>query len=96
MIAARDLCLKIAPSVPSWVWIVLFVVFMTAVNFFGIKVTAGANAVMTGAMIISGVLFVILAIVALNNGVGEGMLLSAKPFYNPETFKPNLIWPGRQ
>jgi amino acid transporter len=94
VIAARDLCLKIAPSVPSWVWIVLFVVFMTAVNFFGIKVTAGANAVMTGAMIISGVLFVILAIVALNNGVGEGVLLSSKPFYNPETFKPDLLMAG--
>ncbi|MBN2290065.1 MAG: APC family permease [Candidatus Glassbacteria bacterium] len=94
VIAARDLCLNIAPSFPSWLWIVLFVVFMTAINFFGIKVTAGANAVMTGAMIIAAALFVLLAVIALTKGVGEGVLLSTKPFYNPATFNFHLILAG--
>ena len=49
---------------------------------------------MTAAMIISGVFFVALCIVALNNGVGEGVLLSSKPFFNPETFKPDLLMAG--
>jgi len=61
VIAARDLCVQIVPSVeffnhtyniPSWIWIVAFVVFMTAINFFGIKVTTRANAIMTIAMIL--------------------------------------------
>jgi putrescine importer len=94
VIAARDLCLKIAPSVPSWIWIVAFVAFMTAVNFFGIKVTAGANALMTAAMAISAVLFVGLAIYALTHGVGEGVLLSTKPFINPQTFSWPIIMAG--
>jgi len=91
VIAARDLSVNIAPGVPSWVWIVAFVVFMTAVNFFGIKVTAGANTVMNVGMIAAAILFGALAILALTKGVGEGVLLSSKPFYNPETFDFSLI-----
>ncbi len=94
VIAARDLCLQIMPSMPGWIWIVAFVVAMTAVNFFGIKVTALANTLMTAAMIIAAVLFIILCVVALNHGVGEGTLLSLKPFYNPATFSWNLIMAG--
>lgn len=94
VIAARDLCAQIVPGIPGWFWIVAFVVFMTGVNFFGIKVTALANAIMTGAMIVAAVLFVILCIIALNKGVGAGTLLSLKPFYDPATFNWNLIMAG--
>lgn len=94
VIAARDLCLQIMPSFPGWIWIVAFVVFMTGVNFFGIKVTALANAIMTGAMIIGAFFFMILCIVALKKGVGAGTLLSTEPFYNPSTFNWNLIMAG--
>jgi putrescine importer len=94
VIAARDLCLQIAPSVNPWVWIIAFVVFMTAINFFGIKVTASANTIMTAAMILAAVLFVVLAIIALTNGVGEGVLLSSKPLYSPATFDSSLILAG--
>jgi len=94
IIAARDLFLLVYPGVPSWVVIVTFVVFMTVVNLLGIKVTAGANAVMTGAMILAAILFVILAIIALLKGEGEGVLFSLRPFYNPGTFNSNLILAG--
>ena len=67
---------------------------MTVVNFFGIKVTASANTIMTVAMIIAAILFCFLAIVALNHGVGKGVLLSAKPFYDPATFDSSLILAG--
>ena len=94
VIAARDLCMQIVPLVPSWIWIVAFVVFMTAINFFGIKVTTRANAIMTIAMILAAVLFIILAIIALASGVGEGVILSSKPFYSPATFNTSLILAG--
>ncbi len=94
VIAARDLCMQIVPFVPSWIWIVAFVVFMTAINFFGIKVTTRANAIMTIAMILAAVLFIILAIIALASGVGEGVILSSKPFYHPATFNTSLILAG--
>lgn len=100
VIAARDLCVQITesvswlPAIPSWFWIVSFVVFMTGINFFGIKVTASANTIMTAAMILAAILFVVLAIVALLNGEGEATLLSTKPFFNPDTFSFTLIMSG--
>jgi len=94
VLAARDLCLEFFPRVPTWVWVWGFVVFMTGVNFFGIKVTATANTIMTVAMILAAILFVALAVWALNNGIGEGVLLSAKPFYNPDTFSGTLLLSG--
>lgn len=94
VIAARDLFIQIMPSVPGWFWIVAFVVVMTALNFFGIKVTAWANTVMTAAMILAAILFIILCVIALNHGAGAGTLLSLKPFYDPATFDWNLIMAG--
>ena len=100
VIAARDLCVEITqsvawlPAIPSWIWIVSFVVFMTGINFFGIQVTAGANTIMTAAMILAAILFVIFAVIALMNGQGEATLLSTKPFYNPDTFSFTLIMSG--
>ena len=94
VIAARDLCLQIAPGIPPWIWIVGFVVFMTVINIMGIKVTAGANTSMTAAMIIGAALFVILAAIALKNGTGEAILFSTKPFYNPETFSTSIVLAG--
>jgi len=68
--------------------------FMTIVNILGIKVTAGANTVMTVAMIVGAALFVVFAVISLKNGVGEGLLFSTKPFYNPETFSSSVIMAG--
>ena len=94
VIAAHDLCIQIAPSVPPWIWIIGFVVFMTFINILGIKVTAGANTSMTAAMIIGAALFIILAAIALKNGAGEAILFSTKPFYNPETFSSSIVLAG--
>jgi amino acid transporter len=94
VLAARDLCFEIAPAIPAWFWIVAFVVFMTVVNLFGIQVTATANTIMTAAMIIAAILFVVIGIIALANGAGEGVLLSTKPLYNPETFNSSMILTG--
>ncbi len=100
VIAARDLCVQITqsvswlPDIPSWVWIISFCVFMTGINFFGIQVTASANTIMTAAMILAAILFVILAVIALLGGEGAATLLSTKPFYNPDTFQFTLIMSG--
>jgi amino acid transporter len=94
VIAARDLCVQIAPSAPPWVWIVAFVLFMTGVNILGIKVTAWANTAMTAAMILGAALFIVLAVVGLERGLGEGVLFSWKPFCNPGTFSTTVVMAG--
>ena len=94
VLAARDLCQQIIPSVPGWVWVWGFVLFMTLINFYGIRVTATANTVMNVAMILAAILFVVLGLVALSNGVGEGVILSTKPFYEPGSFSSTMILTG--
>ena len=77
---------RLLPQIPQGVWLVLFATGITAINLFGLKVTNRANAVMTGIMAAVVLCFVAAAVRALGAGVGEGVLLSTKPFYNPATF----------
>ncbi len=82
---------KLVPQVPYWTWAVLTAVVITLINLRGIRVTARANLVLNSIMIGSLAWFVLVALRALLNGVGEGTLISSKPFYNPEHFAWNSI-----
>ena len=72
--------------VPQGVWLVFFAAAITGINLFGLKVTNQANYWMTGIMSAIVVAFVVAAVRAISGGVGEGTLLSLKPFYNPAEF----------
>jgi putrescine importer len=78
---------KLVPQIPYWVWAVLTAAGITLINLQGIRVTARANLVLNAIMIGSLVWFVLVALRALLNGVGEGMLFSSKPFYAPDHFE---------
>ncbi|RPI25667.1 MAG: APC family permease [Acidobacteria bacterium] len=82
---------KLVPQVPYAVWVILAGAAITAINLRGIKVTARANTLLNAIMIGSLVWFVIMAVRALLSGVGEGALLSSRPFYNPTEFSSNAI-----
>jgi amino acid transporter len=77
---------KVWPEVPYPVWVLLTAGAITVINLCGIRVTSRANYVMNAIMGLSLVWFILLAVRALWMGTGEGVLLSAKPFYNPQTF----------
>ncbi|MEW5977086.1 MAG: APC family permease [Acidobacteriota bacterium] len=77
---------KLVPQVPYSVWAVLSAVAITAVNLRGIEMTAKASSLMNFFMGLSLVWFILMATRALMGGVGQGTLLSLKPFLNPETF----------
>lgn len=78
---------KLVPQVPYWTWAVLAAAGITLINLRGIRVTARANLVLNAIMIGSLAWFVLAALRALLNGVGEGVLFSSKPFYSPEHFE---------
>ncbi|MFN0086458.1 MAG: APC family permease [Blastocatellia bacterium] len=77
---------KVWPEAPYWLWALIATAGITGINLFGMRVTSRANYVMNAIMGVSLVWFIALAIRALLEGTGEGALLSAKPFYNPQTF----------
>jgi putrescine importer len=82
---------KVWPEIPYAVWVLLTALVITAINLRGIQMTSRANYLMNAIMFASLIWFIVVATRALWVGVGEGTLLSTRPFYNPETFSFNEV-----
>jgi amino acid transporter len=78
------------PGVPTWLWLVAFVLFNTLVNYRGIKMTALITRVMLVGELIVLAIFMVWAIVALAGGKGHGW--SWEPLYNAHTFTWSLVF----
>ncbi|MDQ6595712.1 APC family permease [Bacillus salipaludis] len=70
------------PSVPSWLWILLFIFVTTAINILGIKLSTKVNFLMMVFQFLVIALFIILSIKSVLGGGGAGTLLSVSPFVN--------------
>jgi amino acid transporter len=81
---------SLIPSVPVWVWLAGFVVLNTVVNYLGIEMTARVNKVMLVAELIVLAIFLVVGIVALAAGKGDGFSLT--PVYNSATFSWGLVF----
>src|SRR6266516_7409492 len=79
------------PQAALVVWVILFVAVMTFLNLRGIKWTALANQLLTGAMFLVIVIFVGQAVRYLWVKQGWAGLISSEPFYNPRTFDLRAI-----
>src|SRR5580692_1133643 len=64
----------ILPHVPTWLWLVAFISFNAAVNFVGIQFTARVNRYMLIMELAVLALFVVVGLIALYGGMGEGQL----------------------
>jgi amino acid transporter len=79
----------IFPGVPKPLWIIVFLLINTAVNYVGISFTAVVNRLFLAAELIFVVVFVIMAVVAISHGV-NGAHFTTTPLFNPELFTPQL------
>jgi amino acid transporter len=82
---------RVVPEVPYVAWAVLSAAGITAINLRGIRFTTRANYLLNAIMGASLVWFILMAVRALLDGIGEGVLLSTRPFFNPETFAFNPV-----
>jgi putrescine importer len=82
---------RLIPSVPFFVWVVLFVFTITFLNLRGIRTTARSNELLLAIMCIVIGIFIVLAVQYIFHQQGWKGLLSYKPFYNPETFNFGAI-----
>ncbi|WP_371785661.1 APC family permease [Streptosporangium subroseum] len=73
------------PGVPSWLWIIGFIVVTTGLNLLGIKVAARANSLLMIFQILVLVFFVLLSIGHLVGSDGAGALVDPAPFFNSAT-----------
>ncbi|HEV2782110.1 MAG TPA: APC family permease [Actinophytocola sp.] len=78
------------PAIPVWLWVVGFIVLNTAINYFGIELTARANRVMLVGELIVLAVFLLIGVIALAGGKGTGDFFS--PLYNSDTFSVGLIF----
>jgi amino acid transporter len=79
----------IFPGFPKPLWIIVFLVINTGVNYVGISFTAVVNRLFLAAELIFVVIFVIMAVVAISHGVG-GAHFSTTPLFNADLFTPQL------
>lgn len=80
---------SIFSAVPIWLWLVLFVVLNTAVNYMGISMTAKVNRIMLAAELAVLAIFLVIGIVAVAQGKGNGFSFDA--FFNSRTFSMSLV-----
>jgi amino acid transporter len=79
------------PAVDRGVWIVLLVAATTVVNWFGITVTSRANFISVALQVIILAGFLILGVIALYAGKGNGAL-TLKPVFDAATFDAGKIF----
>jgi len=82
---------SLLPGIDRGVWIVSMVAATTAVNWFGITVTSRANFVAVALQIIVIVGFLILGLIALYGGKGDGGL-TLKPLFDATRFDAGKIF----
>ncbi|MBN9610082.1 MAG: APC family permease [Actinobacteria bacterium] len=81
---------SLVPAVPVWLWLVVFVVLNTVVNYSGIEMTARVNKIMLIAELIVLAIFLVIGIVALANGRGRGFNFDA--IFSAHTFSWGLVF----
>lgn len=80
----------IAPEIPIWVWLVIFIGINTVINVFGIEITAKANKVIVVLELIVLVVFVGAALIAVSKGV-NGAEFTFKPLFDKEHFSMSTV-----
>jgi amino acid transporter len=81
---------SLVPAVPVWIWLIVFVVVNTVVNYLGIQMTARVNKIMLVAELIILLIFLVVGVVALLNGKGAGF--SWTPLFNADTFSWSVVF----
>jgi putrescine importer len=70
------------PEAPSWIFVVGYVVVITAFNFWSMKGTSRINGILVVFQIVLIGAFVVLAWIALKDGMGEGTIFTLNPLYH--------------
>jgi putrescine importer len=81
----------IFPEVPSWIWVVAFILIITCANIWSLTSIAKFNTFLVLYQVMVIAFFIILAIRELHSGEGYGSVLTAGPFYKPDIQVPSLV-----
>jgi amino acid transporter len=71
------------PSIPRWVWVLVFIGVTSLINVIGMKIGANVNIFLVTIQIMIILAFIIFSVRAVLAGVGEGTF-TMTPFFNPD------------
>lgn len=81
ILLAKSYFESLIPGIPSWIFVVLLVGFMTLTNLKGIRTVANFNGLIVVLQILVMLVIVGMVIYGVAHGTGEGKLVSSKPFW---------------
>lgn len=73
------------PGVPTWIWIIAFILVTSVLNVVGVKTAARANFLLMVFQILVLAIFVALSMAHVFKGSGAGAMVSTSPFWNAHT-----------
>ena len=88
---AAESMIGIFPGTPRWLWALVFVAINTIVNLMGISSIKIMNRVFLAVELVFIVIFVVIAVTALNSGTVPGAELTIEPLWDPEKVSGPLI-----
>ncbi|NIG17906.1 APC family permease [Pantoea sp. Al-1710] len=82
ILLAKSYFETLVPGIPSWIFVVLLVAFMTISNLRGIKTVANFNSLIVVLQVVVMVVITGMVVYGVAHGVGAGTLTSSKPFWS--------------
>lgn len=83
------------PQIPYIVWVFVIAIVVTTVNYFGVQMAAKTNLILVGIMGAIVIAFIIVCAWAVtSHGIGEGTLISSRPFFNGADFSSGALIAG--
>jgi len=79
------------PSVPGWIWVVTFVAGITALNAWSMKSTSKLNFVLVAFAVAMIGAFLVLGVVQLAHGMGQGTLFTTAPLFHSGVALPAVL-----
>jgi putrescine importer len=79
------------PSVPGWIWVVGFVAGITAMNAWSMKSTSKLNFILVAFAVAAIGAFLVLAVVQLYHGMGQGTLFTTEPLFHSGVALPAVL-----
>src|SRR3954447_24887093 len=79
------------PLVPGWIWVVGFVAGITAMNAWSMKSTSKLNFILVAFAVAAIGAFLVLAVVQLYRGMGQGTLFTTEPLFHSGVALPAVL-----
>jgi len=91
ILLAKNYFEALVPGIPSWIFVVLLVAFMTMSNLRGIKTVANFNSVIVVLQVVVMIGITGMVIYGVAHGEGAGTLTSSQPFWSPDAHVVPMI-----